>query len=369
MKRWLKRIGLGLLALALLAGLLWLGGRLYPSGIPSGPGGQPATVDTFSCPEPCDLFTIAWVGDTLIGSSATKRIKKHGYGHVLGLVSAGVQADYTIGNAEAPFTRIKKKYDPDQYWSYRVRPKVAPVMKEVGFDALSLANNHAWDRGPQGAADTRSHLQAAGIELFGVGVDREEAERPLIIDTPHGKVGVVGIESAHLGGSEAKPDRPGTARLHRGTIRRSYAAAKEAGARWVVAYPHWGRNYAPVNFDQKWNARRLVDAGFDLVIGHGPHVQQPVGRIDGVPIVYSLGNWVFNTPGRFQKLDKPPWGLVARTWLGPDGFEGIELSCIFADNRITKFRPRPCTDAERAEAFGALGPEVQVRGELGVVSF
>ena len=369
MKRWLIRIGVGLLALALLAGLLALGARLYPTGIPAGPGGQQATADTFACPAPCDRFTIAFVGDTMIGDSARKKIKKHGYGIVLDQVTSQLRADYTIGNAEAPFTRIKQKWDPDQYWSYRVRPRVARVLADVGFDAFSLANNHAWDRGPEGAAESRRFVEASGMALFGVGVDRDQAERPLIIDTPHGKVGIVGVESTHHGGAEAKPDAPGTARLRRGTLRRAHAAATEAGARWVVAYPHWGRNYAPVRFEQKWWAHRLVDAGFDLVIGHGPHVQQPVARIDGVPVLYSLGNWVFNTPGRFQKLDYPPWGLVARAYLGPDGFEGIELSCLFVDNRVTGFRPRPCTAAERAEAFGELGPEVEVRGELGVVTF
>ncbi len=369
MKRWLKRIGAGLLALALVAGLLWLGAQLYPSGIPRGDGGQPATADTFACPEPCDLFAIAWAGDTMVGGSARRRIKKHGYGLVIDGIKPQLQADFTIGNAEAPFTDLRKKWDPDQFWSYRVRPKVARVLAQAGFDAFSLANNHAWDRGPEGAADSRTHLDAVGIELFGVGVDRAEAERPLIVETPHGAVGVVGIESTHRGGQEAGPDRPGTARLRRGTLQRSVAAAREAGARWVVAFPHWGANYAPVNFEQKWWAHRMVDAGFDLVIGHGPHIQQPVGRIDGVPVVYSLGNWSFNTPGRFQKLDQLPFGLVAHTYLGPEGFEGIELHCHFADNRVTAFRPRPCTAEERELAFRELGPEVQVRGELGVVTF
>jgi poly-gamma-glutamate capsule biosynthesis protein CapA/YwtB (metallophosphatase superfamily) len=243
------------------------------------------------------------------------------------------------------------------------------VLAKAGFDAFSLANNHAWDRGPQGAIDTRTHLEAAGIELFGVGVDQDEAERPLIIDTPYGKVGVVGIESLHTGGEEAGPDQPGTPRLRKSTIERAHQAALDAGARWVVAYTHWGLNYRGVNIQQKWFAHRLVDAGFDLVIGHGPHIQQPVGRIDGVPVLYSLGNFVFNTPGRFQKLDQPPWGLVARTYLGPEGFEGVELSCMFMDNRITNFQVRPCTEQERAESFGGLGPEVEVRGELGVVTF
>ena len=369
MRRGLKRIGLALLALVGLAGLLQLASVVYPSGIPSGPGGQPAGEDTFDCPEPCDRFTIAWVGDTMIGSSARGHIKEHGYGYVLDGVKPLIQADYTIGNAEAPFTKLRKKHDPDQYWSYRVRPKVARVLARVGFDAFSMANNHAWDRGPQGAVDTRTHLEAVGVQLFGVGLDRDEAERPLLIETPYGKVGVVGIESRHRSGQEAKPGQPGTPRLRWTTIERTHRAARDAGARWVVAYPHWGLNYRAVNIEQKWFAHRLVSAGFDLVIGHGPHIQQPVGRIDGVPVLYSLGNFVFNTPGRFQKLDQPPWGLVARLYVGPDGPEGIELTCLFEDNRITDFQVRPCTEAERTEAFADLGPEVEVRGELGVVTF
>jgi hypothetical protein len=369
LRRWLRRIGLVLAGLAIAAVAVWAFAALYPSGVPSGPGGQPAGPDDFSCPEPCSLFTISWTGDTMIGNGAKRKIKEHGYGYVLEHVPAMIEADYAIGNAEAPFTGIRKKHDPKQYWSYRTKPRVAGELAAVGFDAFSLANNHAWDRGPKGAEDTRRHLEAAGMELFGVGVDDVQAEAPLLIPTPYGTVGVVGLESAHTRGEEAATGAPGTARIRRRTIERAHRRAKEAGADWVVAFVHWGMNYRGINIEQKWFARRFADAGYDLVVGHGPHIEQPVGRVGGMPVLYSLGNFVFNSPGRFQKLDKPPWGLVAKTYLGPDGFEGIELLCFLADNKRTDYKPRPCTEPERAEAFPPLGPEVAIRGELGVVTW
>ena len=60
----------------------------------------------------------------------------------------------------------------------------AGALAEVGFDALGLSNNHAYDRGPEGLADTIQHLRAVGIEPFGAGMDGEEAAAPLLVETP-----------------------------------------------------------------------------------------------------------------------------------------------------------------------------------------
>ena len=117
-------------------------------------------------------------------------------------------------------------------------------------------------------------------------------------------------------------------------------------------------------------AELFAKTGYDLVVGHGPHVQQPVGMQGDTPVLYSLGNFIFSTQGRFQKLGgKDPYGLVAKTFIGPKGVERIELRCILIDNLVVKYRPRPCTEEERADSFSKLGPGVTIEGDAAVVLF
>ena len=116
---------------------------------------------------------------------------------------------------------------------------------------MNLSNNHALDRGPGGLADSMRHLRDAGIAPFGAGMDLGAAAAPLLIHTPFGAVAVVGISERWTYGSVAGPHKPGTVSLARAAIVREKALAKSAGARWVVAFVHWGKNYAPITDKQR----------------------------------------------------------------------------------------------------------------------
>src|SRR5690606_14157316 len=122
-------------------------------------------------------------------------------------------------------------------------------------------------------------------------------------------------------------------------IDRARRAARRVGADHTVAYVHWGPNYGHVSGSQRVFARQLAEAGFDLVVGHGAHVVQPAERICGTTVFYSLGNFVFGTPGRFSR-EFPGHGLVLVSHLGPDGFGAFELRCIRTDNRDVGYRPQ-----------------------------
>jgi len=369
-----RRAGLGLLAIAALVGLIVgvvvLVGVLRPSGIPETPVDQAADETTFACPSPCDRYAIAFAGDTMIGSAASKRIRKHGYEYVFQRVPKTLaRADYTIVNAEAPISTLNEQYDPDRKWSYATRPAAAKAMSDHGIDAVGFANNHTFDRGLEGIEQTWTLGPKNGLAVFGGGRDRDQAEAPLMISTPHGTVGIVGIESRTRVGHEATPEHAGTPRLRRETVRRQYERAVAMGADWVVAYVHWGANYWNLLPNQKRFAKVFAEEGYDLVIGHGPHVIQGVGRFGTMPVVYSLGNFIFNTPGRFKHFEQPGYGLIATAYLGPDGFEGLELDCIQADNQQTRYRVSRCKKEERVDAFARLGGLVQVRRHLGVVTW
>lgn len=346
-------------ALAVLFPLLGCGG-----GISTGP----AQTGTWACHRECAHHRTLFAGDTLVGHAARKRIRESGYGSVFGAMAPLLEgAHVALLNAEAPITKEPRPADPANRFNYAAPAETAPVLAAQGFSALSLANNHGWDRGEQGVTDTQRHGAAAGLSVLGAG-DERQAFAPWLVASPHGAIGIV---AGHVGpgAPRARGEQAGIARLWRGDPRRLADAARAAGAEHLVAFVHWGQNYKPATTGQRRWARRFADAGFDLVVGHGAHTQQAVGRIDDTVILYSIGNFVFGTPGRFDRYPALPYGLIATAHLGPAGFEAVELRCVFVDNRKVRYRPRPCTAEQRAESFGALGGHAVTDGERAWVSW
>ena len=357
--RW-KAIAAAVVVGAVGYGLWWTGG---PSGVPRGPVGPELG------PASASAYRIGFAGDTLIGDGAAKRIKKHGVDYVLQDARPLVAGDVFILNLEAPLTRLRRQDVPgsERAWTYDMHPTIAADLRGLGVDHVGFANNHALDRGPKGLLDTRASAKLAQLGLFGAGAGRAEAEAPLLLSTPHGAVAVVGFSYAAPESHEAA-DGPGVVFLSPRNVVRGMELARAAGAAHVIAFVHWGRNYSAISNWQRHAAHWFADAGYDVVIGHGPHVQQPVGKLDGTVIVYSLGNFVFNSPGRFELFDQPTYGLTATVLLDGGRLDRLELRCLQADNQETLYRPRPCTSAEAADSLGRLGGLIHRIGDIGVVA-
>lgn len=301
-------------------------------------------------------FEVVWVGDILLADAAQEELDTSGYEWPFQHLGALVEGDYLIGNGEGPITPLTEPYFADQKFEYNADPQSADALASVGFDAIGLSNNHILDRGPAGLTDTLSNLEAAGIHPFGAGL-LANAEAPLLIETPHGVVAVMAFGEEWNAGAVASETTLGTVPLSRETIERGRQLAVDAGARWFVAYVHWGENYEGVDGRQRELAALFARAGYDLVIGHHPHVAQEIEVIDGMPVLYSVGNFTFGTPGRFD-ADAPGYGLVARTSFGSDDVPGIRLSCIVTDNDLVNFQPRPCSLNGARGLFSELGTAV-----------
>ena len=311
-------------------------------------------------------FRILWLGDTLLADAAEPHLAANGYSWAFDRLRPLPHAEYVIANAEGPITTETAVYDPSQRWSYAAGPEAASALAAEGVSAAGLANNHALDRGPTGLVDTVEHLDAAGVATFGAGADLEEALRPLIVETLHGRVGVVAFGQGGGVRKNAGESRSGIAVLTRCNAAEGAQRAREAGARWLVAFVHWGANYAGVLHAQRTQAAILAAAGFDLTVGHGPHVAQRVEVVEGMPVAYSLGNWVFGTPGRFT-AGAPGVGLMAVTTFGPDGLGTLHLHCIRTDNDEVGFQPRPCAPDEADAALRAVHPDIAVEDGVGVL--
>jgi poly-gamma-glutamate synthesis protein (capsule biosynthesis protein) len=163
------------------------------------------------------------------------------------------------------------------------------------FDAVSVANNHSGDYGPQAFSETLQQLTAAQVPYFGGGRDLTAAHAPLLLEKKGVKIALLGYNEYHPRSFEAAPGRPGVAWAEDEQIILDMTRARAAGADVVLPFFHWGWENEPApSARQRELAKRLIDAGADAIIGAHPHVTQGAEMYRGRPIIYSLGNFVFD---------------------------------------------------------------------------
>ena len=217
------------------------------------------------------------------------------------------RADYRIGNLECAVARGGTA-DPEKIYSFRADPAALRVL-QGRFDALSVANNHAGDFGRAAFVETLEHVAAAGIAAFGGGRNLAEAHRPLWIARKGLKIAVLGYNEFLPRRFEAGPDWPGLAWSEDDLVVDAIRAARAAGADLVIPFMHWGWEFEPrAGERQRRLARRMIDAGADAVVGGHPHVVQDVETYRGKPVIYSLGNFVFD--GFDEPEGRLGWVLV-----------------------------------------------------------
>lgn len=213
--------------------------------------------------------------------------------------------DARIINLETSVTQ-SDGYAPGKGIHYRMHPGNVGCLTAARIDACALANNHVLDFGIQGLEDTLDTLAGDGLGTAGAGRDREQAWQPAIVDSPAGRVLMLSVA---LTSSGVSPDnaagrgRPGLAFLP-DLSDASATMAIEAVQRFrragdlAVLSVHWGSNWGyDIPDDQMRFARRLVDAGIDIVHGHSSHHPRAVEIYRGKPIFYGCGDLINDYEG------------------------------------------------------------------------
>lgn len=265
-----------------------------------------------------ETVSLVFVGDLMLDDGPGRTIAAGGdpLVHVDALLR---DADVRIGNLECPVARGRTPLE-NKIYTFRAEPAALRVLAGR-FDALSVANNHSGDQGQAAFLETLAHLREAGLQAFGGGADLARAHAPLWLERR-------GLRIAVLGYNEFKPRRfeagatwPGVAWSEDSHVQADIRAARAAGAHVVIPFMHWGweRETQP-SARQRELARRMIDAGADAVVGSHPHVTQGTDTWRGRPIVWSLGNFVFDsfttpetTTGWLLRLEVDRRGAV-RAW-------------------------------------------------------
>ena len=201
------------------------------------------------------------------------------------------QSDYNIVNLEAPVTDSETKTLKTGPNLKADRDSTLNVLQTLQIDAVTLANNHVLDYGEQGIADTLQFCKDNNIDTVGAGMNLSEAFKTLYIDSKEGKIAIVNFAENEW--SAATADSAGFNPMD--IIDNSYQIkkAKEI-ADYVVVIVHGGHEYYNLPSPRMQKQYRFyAEQGADIVVGHHTHCISGYEEYKGVPIYYSLGNFLF----------------------------------------------------------------------------
>ncbi len=328
-------------------------------------------------------FIITFAGDTSIGDRYIQRSKmkelfqrlesypESFFKEIKTIIN---DSDYLILNLETVLADnpeivfIDKKY-PNSDKAERL----LKLFKSIGVTAVSLANNHSMDFGSNIMLKTKELLQENKIQTFGAGKNLEEAEQPY-------KITLVGERSKKniyiIGGMNsskrylkdynffASDESPGINSLN---LKRMHQLIKkvrhEDPDSLIIMFLHWqGIDYQFASENKKIRATcsKLIEYGTNYIIGHGPHILNNFEKIESGTIAYSIGNFVFNSKGRYKKFEALPYSAIAKLQFEENEYGwNIESRYypIITDNKITNYTTRSINEYEYGNLLKVLSEE------------
>ena len=246
-------------------------------------------VTALPLPPPQKTFTMIAVGDIMLDRNVGRAIRNNGYRSILAKVRELTRsADISFANLECPLSD-EGPHDPPNC-CFRARPETVKVLLDGGFDIVSLANNHTLNAGPAGVRNTIDTLEDRGIAYCGC---RRPEEKEHAWDPTYFEVN--GLVLSFMACSDFTFEHGSYAKVEDYDELAAKLAAAKAEADLLCVSVHWGEEYHSTPSDrQRKLAHYLVDNGADIILGHHPHTLQGVEIYDGCPILYSMGNFVFD---------------------------------------------------------------------------
>jgi poly-gamma-glutamate capsule biosynthesis protein CapA/YwtB (metallophosphatase superfamily) len=307
---------------------------------------------------------LALAGDTMLGRKVAERIAVEGPEGLVAdeIIALTRAADLFVLNLECCVSERGTPWpDPLKPFFFRAPPAATEVLKQLGVDCVTLANNHALDYGPEALLDTLEHLSSAGVDWVGAGRNLEEAQAPALLEANGLRLAVLGC-SDHPREYAAQPDAPGIAYGF------EWLAGAIAGldADAVLVTPHWGPN---MTVEPRRHVRRaaadLRAAGATLVAGHSAHVFHGVGP----GILFDLGDFLDDYAVDPElRNDLGLLFLVTLDEGGPRRVEAVPLKLDFCHTRLADGDDAAWIRRRFRAACAALGTDVNEEEDRLVVS-
>ncbi|MBR1573708.1 MAG: CapA family protein [Bacteroidales bacterium] len=265
-----------------------------------------------------DTVSVIFIGDVMMH---TRQLQYDCTSFLEGIRDRLASADLAVANME--FTLAGEPYSG--YPCFSAPDVYAEYVRDCGVDVFLTANNHILDKGVKGLERTLEvYRKMPGVRFTGAARDtlEERGNHPLIVPVRGLRIALVNFTyGTNVGGGS---DWPKVNRMDKADISRALERAREQGADFVVALPHWGEEYALThNARQEEMARWLAEQGADAVVGAHPHVVQDTSVVTTsggrkVPVIYSLGNAVSNMSAPNTRLELAvTLRFVLRPWDSP----------------------------------------------------
>ena len=201
---------------------------------------------------------------------------------------------------------------PGKVYTFRASPRRLAIYEEMGVDLVTLANNHVYDFGRDAFYDMLDSLDEYHIPYIGAGRNIDEAKRPYYFVLNGYKFAFVNATRAEkvILTPEATDDEGGVFRCYDSTGLINLIKEVKEDSDYVITLIHWGREDShELEDDQREISKLYIDAGSDIIVGTHAHVLQGIEFYNGKPIVYNIGDFIFNNEikdtGIFQmKLDE-----------------------------------------------------------------
>ena len=213
-------------------------------------------------------------------------------------------SDLVIGNLETTMSGKKAVYSG--YPRFNAPEQLAYNLKEAGFQILTTANNHCLDKNFTGLANTLQFLDQAGVLHTGTARSQEERDSILFVEKKGVKMAILAYTYG-TNGIAPPIDKPYAVNiLEENLVKNDIARARTEGAQLVILSLHFGQEYQPQpNSVQKELVHQFLEAGADIILGHHPHVLQPMeivaikenGKEKNKFVIYSLGNFISDQSG------------------------------------------------------------------------
>lgn len=288
------------------------------------------------------------VGDIMLTRGVAIKIAKNGSEYPFLQVKDYLKTgDIVFGNLETPISP-GRAIKPGEML-FRSDPGLEKELKASNFSILSLANNHTENFGDYGLEQTFKYLDEAGIKYVGAGENISQAYSSAIMEVNGLKFAFLAYDDIDFtpASYQADEDSAGIAFMNKEKMIFAIAEAKKQ-ADFVIVSMHSGIEYQTEASDkQKEFARLAIDSGAEMVIGHHPHVVEPIEKYNGKYIFYSLGNFIFD-----QMWSLPTrQGAIVKIVFGEAGVKSVETQATLIEDYC---QPRITADEEAQDVLNIL---------------
>ena len=293
------------------------------------------------------IIKISAVGDIMLGRYVATLIKDNFDEPFADVKDVFLDSDIKFGNLECVLSDNELKNIDGKAKNFCLKgpADMTNVLKTVGFNILSLANNHIYDYAHNGLIDTLENLAINDIQTIGAGENLQEARELKIIEVSGQKVGFLGYTDLAYVNFQNKDEIPTASESKSGVspLKEEYIIEDIEKSRGkcdlLFISLHWSDEYTHIPKDSQVElAHRIIDAGADGILGHHAHNLQGVEVYKDKPIVYNMGNFIFDQNDNLNK-------------------DSAIFNITFADSKFEKLEIIPCRIEGKKKTVIASGED------------